>query len=68
MLLLGRLVTGDDDGYIVFWSLKACLDPECGLLPRQVADVATQRVLDALSHFAIKLPQRFRCDDVAMHP
>lgn len=30
MLLLGRLVTGDDDGYIVFWSLKACLDPECG--------------------------------------
>ena len=30
MLLLGRLVTGDDDGYIVFWSLEKCLDPECG--------------------------------------
>ena len=25
-----RLVTGDDDGYIVFWDLKKCLDPEAG--------------------------------------
>ena len=25
-----RLVTGDDDGYIVFWSLEKCLDSQCG--------------------------------------
>ena len=25
-----RLVTGDDDGYIVFWDMKKCLDPESG--------------------------------------
>ena len=25
-----RLVTGDDDGYIVFWDLRKCLDPETG--------------------------------------
>ena len=30
MLSLGRLVTGDDDGYIVFWSLEKCLDSGCG--------------------------------------
>ena len=28
--MLGRLVTGDDDGYIVFWRLGACLDPQTG--------------------------------------
>ena len=26
----GRLVTGDDDGYIVFWDMAKCLDPEAG--------------------------------------
>ena len=25
-----RLVTGDDDGYIVFWDMGKCLDPEAG--------------------------------------
>ena len=29
-LVLHRLVTGDDDGYIVFWSMRKCLDSECG--------------------------------------
>ena len=23
-------MTGDDDGYIVFWDLRKCLDPESG--------------------------------------
>ena len=23
-------MTGDDDGYIVFWDLRKCLDPEAG--------------------------------------
>lgn len=25
-----RLVTGDDDGYLVFWDMKTCLDPSAG--------------------------------------
>ena len=25
-----RLVTGDDDGYLVFWDMKACLNPSAG--------------------------------------
>jgi len=25
-----RLVTGDDDGFLVFWDMKACLDPNSG--------------------------------------
>ena len=29
-LLTARLVTGDDDGYIVFWDMAKCLDPEAG--------------------------------------
>ena len=24
------MVTGDDDGYIVFWDMAKCLDPEAG--------------------------------------
>jgi len=25
-----RLVTGDDDGYVVFWDMKKCFDPDSG--------------------------------------
>ena len=30
MMMMSRLVTGDDDGYLVFWDMRTCLDPGAG--------------------------------------